>query len=60
MRGSTQSEAVTNRSVEKNLELIFSIVTPQYWCQNDRTNEGFQIVRHLTRSDTIIMELTRI
>ena len=27
-RGSTQGEALATRSVEKNLELIFSIVTP--------------------------------
>ena len=59
MRGSTQREALATRSVEKNLELLFAIVTPQYWYQNDRT-EGFQMVRHLTRSDTIMMELTRI
>ena len=61
MRGSTQKEALATRSVDKNLELIFYIITPpQYWCQNDRTDEGFQMVRHLTRSDTIMMELTRI
>ena len=57
---STQREALATSSVEQNLELIFPIVTPQYWCQNDHTNEGFQMVRHLTRSDTIMMKLTRI
>ena len=59
MRGSTQRKALATRSVVKNLELIFSILTPQYWCQNDRTDEGFQMVHHLTTSDTIMMELTR-
>ena len=28
--------------------------------ENDRNDEGFQMVRHLTRSDAIMMELTRI
>ena len=60
MRGSTQKEALATRSVKKHLEIIFSIVTPHYWCQNDRTDEVFQMVRCLTRSDTIMMELTRI
>ena len=59
-RGSTQKEALPTRSVEKNLEPIFPIVTPKYWCQNDRTDEGFQMVHHSTRSDNIMMELTRI
>ena len=39
MSGSIQREALATRSVEKTLELIFSIVTPQYWCQNDCTDE---------------------
>ena len=60
MRGSTQREALPTNSVEKNLEQTFPIVTPQYWCQNDRTDESFQIVCHLNRSDTIMVVLTRI
>ena len=40
-RGSNQRKALATRSIEKNLEPIFSIVTPQYWCQNDRTDESF-------------------
>ena len=60
MRGSTQREALANRSVEKNLEQTFPIVNPQYWCQNDRTDESFQMVRNFNISDTIMMVLARI
>ena len=60
MRGSTQTEALATRSFGKNLEQTYPIITPQCWCQKDRTYEGFQMVRHLTRSDTIMMVLTTI
>ena len=41
-RGSTQREALATRSVEQNSSAyIFHCNPPQYWCQNDRTDEGF-------------------
>ena len=60
MRGSTRREALATRSVEKNLEQTFPIVTPQYWCQNDRTDESFQMLRPLNISDTIMVVLAMI
>ena len=62
MRGSTQRKALATRSVEKKSRAYISHCNPppQYWCQNDHIDEGFQMVRHVTRSDTIMMELTKI